>query len=139
MTFERLWKTFNRLFTIAVLLPVLAASLVVGCFAMALASGLRDGAVGYWEYSQGSRTGHVVKWSRKGTFGKSWAGTLSLGGPDALSTWDFSDYDEDCVEDLQRAADTRAKVQLFYTEYNFKWGSAETRYDITRVVFVDDE
>jgi hypothetical protein len=64
-------------------------------------------------YSNGVRSGKLVKLSRKGFLFKTYEGTLDLGSGDKL-TWDFSVHDEEIGEDL--VTHTGQMVSLEYEE-----------------------
>lgn len=87
-------------------------------------------------YSDGDRTGVVIKLSHKGAIMKSWEGILDLGGfhseknengPDSLvrNYWMFSITDPDIVPQVQEAMKTGQRVTLHYTQ----WLIGPTRLD----------
>lgn len=94
-------------------------------------------------YSEGSRVGRIVKFSKKGVVFKTYEGELSLGGfgKDAqgnISTdkWAFSVYrgDDEIIKQIEAAQSTNAVVELRYKEkfYQFSW-RGDTKYFIEEV------
>ena len=92
-----------------------------------------------WTYSEGSRTGYLMKLSKKGYVFKTYEGQLNLGGfqeSDNTSilgnTWNFSLTDESLVEILEDLEGK--KVSLRYKEINksMPW-QGDTNYYITGV------
>jgi len=77
-------------------------------------------------YSNGVRTGRLVKISQRGFLLKTYEGTLDLGSGDQL-TWSFSVHDDDIGEKL--AEHSGEIVRLKYKEllYSLYYG---TQYDI---------
>ena len=103
-------------------------------------------AVGNMDYSNGSRTGTVVKISRKGFKGfKTWEGQLALGGatrqgPSAgTNLWDFSidslmddAKEEELVGKLKGAMDEGTPVVVDYDEKYFQFDvRGDTKYFVT--------
>ena len=68
-------------------------------------------------YSNGVRTGKLVKLSKRGMLLKTYEGTLDLGSGDKL-TWDFSIHDDKLGAELLKH--TGQIVQLEYREILFK-------------------
>ena len=91
--------------------------------------------VSTWNYSEGSRSGVIVKFSHKG-FPKTRAGQLTIGivGPDA-QFWDFSVQDQAVVQKVQEAQDVGHRVKLVYEEkfFSVPW-RGKTPYLIVDVV-----
>lgn len=84
-------------------------------------------------YSEGTRTGELIKFSRKGVVSKTWEGEISQGISGA-QIFQFSVLDEnkDVIEDLQENEGNY--VRLKYVERFstfFFWG--DTKYFITEV------
>ena len=76
-----------------------------------------------WTYSEGSRTGYLMKLSRKGYVFKTYEGQLNLGGFQETETgglagtiWNFSLRDEALVRQMEELEGQ--KVQLRYQEIN---------------------
>lgn len=75
-----------------------------------------------FDYSDGSRVGTVVKFSKKGAFCKTWEGEMVLGGVRAsengaiANVWAFSVIDEKVVHAVQQAAEDGRRVKLTYHE-----------------------
>lgn len=83
--------------------------------------------VGCYEVSDGSRSGTLVKFSKKGIFCKTHEGKLLLGGTDskgAANTWEFT------VEDDQIAQVLKGKVgQIVSLEYVQEFITSPCRSD----------
>lgn len=94
------------------------------------------------EYSEGERTGVVIRMSKRGIFWKSWEGMMHLGAGSSDGTanglmvpvpWEFSSTDPSVVPVLQEAARTGKRVTLRYKQWFWKPWSVETAVDITEV------
>lgn len=92
-----------------------------------------------WTYSEGSRTGYLIKISEKGYVFKTFEGQLNLGGfkdsdqgTISGNTWDFSLKDENLYKQLE--ALEGKKVMLRYKEINraMPW-QGETNYFIYEI------
>ena len=98
----------------------------------------------YWgTYSEGVRSGVVVKISRKGVLFKTWEGQLNLMTFGAVrsqnmisESFDFSvaGNNDDVVRELESASLSGERVSLFYEERfaTFPW-RGDTRYFVIRV------
>lgn len=82
-----------------------------------LISGLISYGVLHYHYSDGVRSGRLVKISKKGMLFKTYEGILDLGSGDRL-TWDFSVHDSEIGEKLLKLSGK--KIQLTYTELLYK-------------------
>lgn len=74
-------------------------------------------------YSDGERSGVVVKLSKKGVFWKTWEGEMNMGSMERghddssiPSRWQFSVSDERVVRDIQDASRRGQRITLYYTE-----------------------
>jgi hypothetical protein len=89
------------------------------------------GAISYgvlsYSYSEGVRSGKLVKLSKKGAFLKTYEGTLDLGSGDNL-TWNFSLHDDEMGEQLVKR--TGQQVQLTYRQLLYKMYYS-TNFDVT--------
>ena len=93
-----------------------------------------------YTYSSGTRTGYLIKISKKGYLFKTYEGQLNLGGfqnSDQGSivgnTWDFSLKKDELFQNMQ---DLEGKqVQLFYKEINkaMPW-QGDTNYYVYKIV-----
>ncbi len=115
-----------------------------------LVLGLGSGAI-LWNasYSDGSRTGRIIKLSNKGILFKTWEGELnmeSLGhskstqGQGLSTVWEFSvdASEEDVLRQLDSAMVNNLKVQVLYSEkFMLIKLRGETKYFITEVKFTD--
>lgn len=96
------------------------------------------GAISYgilqYSYSNGQRTGKLVKLSKKGFFPKTYEGTLDLGSGDKL-TWDFSVHNEKLGEEIINLSGRM--VTLEYRELLWKI-FYDTKYDVISYRLVED-
>ncbi len=86
-----------------------------------------------YSYSNGQRTGRLVKLSKKGFFPKTYEGTLDLGSGDRL-TWDFSIHDEKLGKQI--IGHSGKMITLEYRELLWKI-LYETKYDVTGFKLID--
>ncbi len=80
-----------------------------------------------YPYSSGTRSGKLVKLSKKGILYPTYEGILDLGSGDKL-TWEFSIHDKKIGEEL--AKHSGKNVKLNYDELFFKI-LFETKYNVT--------
>ena len=90
------------------------------------------------EYSDGSRSGVVQKFSKKGVVWKTWEGQLNLGynttnenGQLVPEVWLFSCSDDAVAKDIQQCERSGKRVTLNYKQYlvrGFRYGA--TSYDV---------
>lgn len=76
------------------------------------------------QYSNGTRTGIVTKFSERGLIWKKWEGQMVLGGivDGAANTWDFSvdnlsqhgENKSEIVKKLQQAQDDGKRIKIHY-------------------------
>jgi len=96
------------------------------------------------KYSEGSRSGVVQKFSKKGIVWQTWEGELNLGymtnrptesgSQLAPAIFNFSCYSEEAAKEVVEAAKSGQRVTLQYVEYigrGYRYGS--TGYDVTGV------
>lgn len=103
--------------------------------------GIRGCANGVGErYSEGDRTGVVVKISRKGFFFKSWEAEMNVGGVSASEggiavprTWEFSVTDPKVVEQIRQAAAEGRRVTVVYTQWALQPITQDTAYNAREV------
>ncbi len=103
------------------------------------------GVAGYYlytaNYSEGSRSGRLIKISKKGVLFKTWEGQLDVGGisgggvtGEITSLWEFTvEGDEsEVLEALDK--NSGRKVKIYYEEkfYQFFW-RGDTKYFVNRV------
>lgn len=129
-------KTFKRILIITGII------LVIG--------GLVGGSIAvFGTFSDGSRVGKLVKFSKKGVVFKTYEGQLNVGGfakdsdgDISPNVWSFSVYrgDDAIVRAIDRAMDEGQTVKLHYKEkfYQFDW-RGDSKYFIYQVEEVDDE
>lgn len=92
----------------------------------------------YIHYSDGVRSGSIVKFSEKGVLFKTWEGQLQFG--EASNLWDFSVYpgNDEVQDKIHDAIRNNKEVQLMYDESYVAisfWG--DTKYFITDVEVID--
>lgn len=86
---------------------------------------------GCFDYSDGERSGTVIKLSRKGVFCKTWEGEMYLGGLKkktssdsdgntsvsmVANTWQFTIEDESLIPAIQKAMDSGERVTIKYQQ-----------------------
>lgn len=117
---------------------ICVVGLVVGMVGMAIAS---SGCSGCGRgYSEGERTGTVLKFSKKGFTYKSWEGRLDLGGMTSdgdghvvRNFWDFSVVDEKVVPKIQEALRGGRRVSLHYNQWAVSPITIDTQYEVDDV------
>lgn len=86
-------------------------------------------------FSEGVRSGVLMKLSKRGIIFKTHEGQLNIGGFDQTSdvgvsnVWEFSVRDENVLQELNNAMDNSKRVKLFYKEKYITlpwWG--DTKY-----------
>lgn len=106
---------------------------------------LVGGLVGWFlysaNYSEGSRSGRLIKISKKGVLFKTWEGQLDVGGisgggptGEITSLWEFT-VPGDAAEVLEKLdRNAGRKVKIYYEEkyFQFFW-RGDTKYFATRV------
>ena len=88
----------------------------------------------YVPYSQGTRSGELIKIGNRGVFFKTWQGELSQGISDAnIFTFSILDKDQEIIDQLNAYQGKYVKLDYVerYASFIF-WG--ETKYFITNVV-----
>ena len=101
----------------------LLLALLVGIFAF----------VYYVPYSEGVRSGELIKFSRKGVLFKTWEGEISQGISGAqIFPFSVLDRDQDVIEALQAAEGKYVKLNYEERYTTFYWWG-ETKYFITNV------
>lgn len=128
--------TLIELIIVVVILFIIAAILLpaTGC-----GCGCGEG------YSDGDRTGIIVKLSHKGMFEstKSWEAEMNMGGMTTdeqgtavPSVWKFTIEDPEVLKKIQEAQRTQKKVTVHYTQWRVKPSTrSETGYFATDVIF----
>ena len=87
----------------------------------------------YIPYSQGTRSGELIKISNRGVFFKTWEGEISQGVSEA-QTFIFSveDDEKQTIEDLNRLQGKFVKLHYFERYKTLFW-LGDTKYFITKV------
>ena len=116
-------------------------------FSVLLIGGGIGSYVVFGTYSDGSRVGNLVKFSRKGVVFKTYEGELDKGGldqnadGDLSEIWKFSVHrgDEAIIQSINTAMEKGQIVRLHYKEkfYQFDW-RGDTKYFIDQVDVIDD-
>lgn len=87
----------------------------------------------YVPYSEGVRSGELIKFSRKGVLFKTWEGEVSQGISGAqIFTFSVLDRDEEVIMALKEAEGQYVKLDYEERYTTFSWWG-ETNYFITRV------
>lgn len=94
----------------------------------------------YANFSEGVRSGVLMKISKKGVIFKTHEGQLNIGGFDQTNdvgvsnVWEFSVTDDAVLEKLEDAMDHSQRVKLLYTEkyITLPW-RGETKYFVYEV------
>ena len=130
--------TLIELLIIIVIIGILSSLLLplIGC-----PSGCNE------NYSDGERTGVIVKCSRKGVFSstKSWEAEMNLGGITsngnggfAATVWKFTIEDEDVLKVVQEATRNQKLVTIKYSQWMCKPGCrSETPYFAKEIHYVE--
>lgn len=92
-----------------------------------------SGGSGSISISDGNRTGQITKLSHKGIYWTTWEGELLVGGlrsGSVANVWQFSVIDSSIIEQLRKAMDESASVNLHYRQVFFirPWNGATTYY-----------
>ncbi|MFZ9031669.1 MAG: 6-phosphogluconate dehydrogenase [Bacteroidetes bacterium] len=88
----------------------------------------------YVPYSEGVRSGELIKFSRKGVLFKTWEGEISQGISGAqIFPFSVLDRDQEVIEALQEAEGKYVKLNYEERYATFYWWG-ETKYFITNVV-----
>lgn len=129
--------TLRAAFGCLVILSIVAIAIVVPAIKAA-------GGINY-EYSEGTRSGTVQKFSKKGFIWKTWEGELNLGyarsqtsGDHGTSLvpaiWDFSAVDDDVAKRLLEAETSGDRVTISYKQYLLAgYNKGSTGYVVTGV------
>lgn len=113
--------------------------------------GLVVGGISYYfifgSYSEGHRSGRIIKVSKKGVLFKTYEGQLDVGGliaggggdGAATTIWEFSIKEEAVVKDLEKAVDSNANVKLHYKEKFYQlFFLGDTKYFVDKVIMVNN-
>ena len=97
-----------------------------------------SGAFMQWGFSDGTRSGMVVKLSSKGLLFKSWEGELMLGSANSGQPWDFSITrasinEEELADALSQAQISGHRVTVSYHQGPYLPWHQETSYSVLSV------
>ncbi len=109
--------------------------------------GLIGGSIAvFGTFSNGSRVGKIIKFSKKGLIFKTYEGELSLGAVSQsedgglTEKWDFSVHrgDDPIIQAINKSMETGKEVRLYYKEkyFQFEW-RGDTKYFIYKVEQVE--
>ncbi|MBL7885229.1 MAG: 6-phosphogluconate dehydrogenase [Flavobacterium sp.] len=88
----------------------------------------------YATYSEGDRTGELIKFSNKGYIFKTWEGELSQGlSGNKIFTFSVLDNDEEVINDLKKLQGQYVKVTYIERYKTFPWWG-DTKYFAIKVV-----
>jgi len=90
-----------------------------------------------WTYSEGTRSGNLIKVSTKGVVFKSFEGELNLGGVRMLeglegNIWSFTILNDDVAESVKEFEGKRVKVYYKERYKTMPW-SGDTNYIVTEI------
>ena len=108
-----------------------------------LVIGIAAGSVALFaNYSDGSRAGTIIKFSRKGYVFKTYEGQLNLDALSEKGIWEFSVFrsDEGIQQEIDDALSRGYKVKLHYKEklFQFDW-RGKTKYFVYEVERVEED
>ena len=87
----------------------------------------------YATYSEGVRSGHLIKFSHKGVAFKTWEGELSQGlSGSQIFSFSVLDKDKDVIEDLKNMEGQYVKLNYIERYKTFPWWG-DTKYYIIEV------
>lgn len=100
----------------------------------------------YASFSEGERTGNLIKFSHKGIIFKTWEGTLDLGifqgarpstGRVENTIWEFSVPSDEIAAKIEAASKQGTRISLKYKEkfFKFPW-VGDTKYWVTDVTAI---
>lgn len=126
---EKFWSAVKTFFRKFLIFGSLIAVIGLVCFML---------FARYMHYSDGVRSGSIVKFSEKGVLFKTWEGQLQFG--EASNLWDFSVYpgDQEVQDKIHEAIKTNKEVQITYDESYVAisfWG--DTKYFIKAVELIE--
>jgi flagellar basal body-associated protein FliL len=128
-------STIMKRILIIVLVSVLVIGLGAGSFAV------------FGTYSNGTRVGTLVKFSKKGYVFKTYEGQLTVGGftpsddGELSNIWEFSVKrgEDEVRQQIEQAMEEGEKVRLYYKEmfYQFDW-RGDTKYFVYQVEDIEE-
>jgi len=87
----------------------------------------------YATYSDGTRSGHLIKMSHKGVFFKTWEGEISQGlSGSQIFSFSILDKDKQVIADLQEMEGQYVKLNYIERYRTFPWWG-DTKYYVTAV------
>lgn len=100
---------------------------------IALVTALYFTFIYYSHYSEGTRAGELIKFSRKGVIAKTWEGEISQGISGAtIFKFSVENKEKDVIKQLQDLQGRYVKLDYFERYKTFFW-LGDTKYFITAV------
>lgn len=91
----------------------------------------------YVTYSEGTRSGELIKFSHKGVLFKTWEGEISQGISGAqIFSFSILDRDKEVIEDMRLAEGRYVRVNYEERFTTFPWWG-ETKYFITSIEIME--
>lgn len=101
--------------------------------AILVVAGLYYAFIYYVPYSEGVRSGELIKFSKKGVLAKTWEGEISQGISGAqIFSFSVEDQHKEAIYDLQEFQGKYVKVYYFERYGTFFW-LGDTKYFVTKV------
>jgi uncharacterized protein YxeA len=98
-----------------------------------LLAGLYYAFIYYVPYSEGVRSGELIKFSRKGVVAKTWEGEISQGISGAqIFKFSVEDNKKEAIYDLQKYQGRYVKIHYLERYGTFFW-LGDTKYFVTKV------
>lgn len=114
-------------------MTIIRKILVYGILAIVLASSAYIAALYYATFSDGIRTGELIKFSHKGYIFKTWEGELSQGLSGSQKfAFSVMDNQPEVIEQMKQNQGKFVKIEYIERYGTFSWWG-ETNYYITKV------
>ena len=114
-------------------MTIIRKILVYGILAIVLATSAYIAALYYATFSDGTRSGELIKFSHKGYFFKTWEGELSQGLSGSQKfAFSVMDNQPEVIEQMKANQGKFVKIEYIERYGTFSWWG-ETNYYITKV------
>ena len=114
-------------------MTIIRKILVYGILAIVLATSAYIAALYYATFSDGTRSGELIKFSHKGYFFKTWEGELSQGLSGSQKfAFSVMDNQPEVIEQMKQNQGKFVKIEYIERYGTFSWWG-ETNYYITKV------
>lgn len=114
-------------------MTIMRKILVYGILAIVLATSAYIAALYYATFSEGIRTGELIKFSHKGYVFKTWEGELSQGLSGSQKfAFSVMDNEPELIEQMKQNQGKFVKIEYIERYGTFSWWG-ETNYYITKV------